>query len=126
MAEFSVKTEPELEMKSTPEDQQTQQESTKTTSFCFESVVKEEVMIEDEFDQFDAESDNQHPSGITQDTQKDMFCQECNKTFTNRALFISHMNKDRIVREGRYTCQICEKVNAMGEFCSNCNGNNCG
>lgn len=103
MAEITVKTEPGYEMHSSLEDQQTQQEESKaTTSFCYETVTKEEVILEDEFVSPEEESA----------TKQDMFCEECNKSFTNRALFRTHKYKHKVVKEGKYTCQICDKVEA--------------
>uniref|UniRef100_A0A8D8NCI7 Zinc finger protein 600 n=1 Tax=Culex pipiens TaxID=7175 RepID=A0A8D8NCI7_CULPI len=110
MQEFSVKTESDFEMKSTLEDSQNQPESKETTSFCYETVVKEEVILEDEFVPSEVESEEQLPPGSEEDPNKKiMVCEECNKSYTNRELFRSHKYKHRMLKEGKFTCKICDK-----------------
>ncbi|EDS37480.1 zinc finger protein 28 [Culex quinquefasciatus] len=97
-------------MKSTLEDSQNHPESKETASFCYETVVKEEVILEDECVPSEVESEEQLPSGSEEDPNKKiMVCEECNKSYTNRELFRSHKYKHRMLKEGKFTCKICDK-----------------
>lgn len=112
MEKCAVKIEADFEKKHVLEDLEMQQETTKPSSFCFESVVKEEIILEAE-EYVPPEEEGNEDQLLTDSTQMDtnavMFCDECNKSFTNPTLFRTHLYRHRVIREGKHTCSICDK-----------------
>ncbi|XP_038111551.1 zinc finger protein 749-like isoform X2 [Culex quinquefasciatus] len=134
MAKITVKTEPDYEMHSTLEDQQTQQEGSEDmTSFCYETVVKEEVILEDEFISPEEESARECNKAFATENKSHIkrahekhaqkssevsvleedgvfICSKCNKTFEERHLCQQHISKHfSLTKERTVSCPKCPK-----------------
>lgn len=80
-------------------------EKIEVTQFSSETIVKEELIIEDINESEDATDDAKIPDG-----SRDLFCQECNKTFNCRRSYNTHRLRHSNIKNIKYPCSYCERV----------------
>lgn len=86
-------------------------EKTEVTQISSETIVKEEFIIEEINGSEDASDDSRVPAG-----SKDLFCQECNKTFNCRRSYNTHRLRHSNIKNIKYPCSYCERVRCEKDF----------
>lgn len=96
-----------------PEQQNTSKTTTSTkkehTSFSYETVLKEELIIEDK----DSEEFNLQPKkqvGLKYRADGTIDCEECGKIIPDYKAYVQHARRHRNVQEGRFRCKLCDKI----------------
>ncbi|KAL9707867.1 hypothetical protein quinque_011385 [Culex quinquefasciatus] len=86
------------------------------SSFSYETVVKEELIIEHEDGPF-GEPDSPEPDNSSEETAKidrrrkfeTLRCEDCDKTFTNNFTFYTHTLRHRNLKACKYFCEYCKQ-----------------
>lgn len=92
------------------------------SSFCYETVVKEELIIEDKLEPSPEKDDDQDRTPADASDLEDIpkiskgqpsntkwHCEKCNKSYPNSNTFSAHKTRHKALETGRFTCQQCEK-----------------
>ncbi|KAL1399770.1 hypothetical protein pipiens_001169 [Culex pipiens pipiens] len=92
------------------------------SSFCYETMVKEELIIEDELEPSPEKDDGQDrtaadesdledipKSSKGQPSNKKWHCEKCNKSYHSSGAFSTHKTRHKAFETGRFACQQCEK-----------------
>uniref|UniRef100_A0A8D8HX02 Zinc finger protein 836 n=1 Tax=Culex pipiens TaxID=7175 RepID=A0A8D8HX02_CULPI len=92
------------------------------SSFCYETMVKEELIIEDELEPSPEKDDGQDRTAADesdledipkswegQPSNKKWHCEKCNKSYHSSSAFSTHKTRHKAFETGRFACQQCEK-----------------
>ncbi|KAL9707871.1 hypothetical protein quinque_011389 [Culex quinquefasciatus] len=93
------------------------------SSFCYETMVKEELIIEDELEPSPEKDDGQDRTAAVesdledipksskgQPSNKKWHCEKCNKSYHSSGAFSTHKTRHKaVVSAGKYKCETCEK-----------------
>lgn len=98
------------------------QEPQEPSSFCYDIIVKEELIIEDEFKPLEEidnvqvkteepEEDGSSQRNVLESTGEsgNWHCAKCNIAFKTSTDYYSHNRRHKVAETGIYSCQRCEK-----------------
>ncbi|XP_039449954.1 zinc finger protein 883-like isoform X1 [Culex pipiens pallens] len=85
------------------------------SAFCYETLVKEELIIEDELEPSPEKDDGQDQTEVLQNqsagqpSNTEWHCEKCNQSYPTSKSFSAHKTRHKALETGRFACQQCER-----------------